>query len=109
MGGMPNGGGGAGIGGNTGSGPCMGLCAGATSVPPNTNSGALGTATTCHEVVGTITGVVCGNFAAPRTLSINGTVVNCGGGNMPLPAKKNGGYCLQSTAGNYSYAYFATY
>jgi hypothetical protein len=106
-GGAPTGG--AGVGGNTGAGPCMGLCTGALSVAMGTNSGPLGTASTCHEVVGNLSGIVCGNFAPPRTLSVNGSPIACGGGNVTVPAKRNGGYCVQTTAGNYSFAYFAPY
>jgi hypothetical protein len=52
----------------------------------------------------------CGNFVSPRTLSINGTVMSCTGGNWPsLPAKRNGGYCVQTTAGDNAWAYFATF
>jgi hypothetical protein len=87
----------------------MGLCAGATLVPPKVNSGPLGTGATCHEVVGTVAGVVCGNFLAPRTFSVNGTMVPCPSSITNLPTKKNGGYCMQTSPGNYSYAYFSTY
>jgi len=32
------------------------------------------------------------------------------GGNWPsLPAKRNGGYCFQATAGDFAWAYFATF
>jgi hypothetical protein len=47
---------------------------------------------------------------SPRTFSVNGTIVSCSGGNWSsLPAKRNGGYCLQSSAGNYAWAYFTTW
>jgi hypothetical protein len=31
------------------------------------------------------------------------------GGTITLPAEKNGGYCMQAGAGDYSYAYFTTF
>jgi hypothetical protein len=46
----------------------------------------------------------------PRNFIVNGTSIDCvvsDGG--PLPATRNGGYCMQASAGNYSYAYFVTY
>ncbi len=66
---------------------------------------------TCQEVTGgTITSMVCGNFVAPRTFSVNGTPEDCvKGGTIPLPAAKNGGYCMQAGAGDNSYAYFTTF
>ena len=30
-------------------------------------------------------------------------------GNYSLPAKRSGGYCLEASAGKYSYAYFSTF
>ena len=93
-----------------GTGPCAGICANPGEVAPNTNSGDLGTAETCDEVIGNVRNMVCGNFVAPRTLTVNGTAeFPCGGGNVTLPAARNGGFCMQASAGNYSYAYFATY
>jgi hypothetical protein len=75
------------------------------------NSGALGTGATCQEVTGgSLTGFVCDNFVAPRTFTVNGTSFNCvTGGTFSLPAQRNGGYCMQASAGDYSYAFFATY
>src|SRR4029079_11497783 len=91
-------------------GPCAGLCTNPRSVPPATNSGDLGTGATCDEVVGAaVTQTVCGNFVAPRTFSVNGTPVDCAtGGAFALPPPRNGGFCMQASAGNYSYAYFGT-
>ena len=74
------GGNGGGAGGTTGAagmiggtGPCAGICANPGEVAPNTNSGDLGTAETCDEVIGNVRNMVCGNFVAPRTLTVNGT------------------------------------
>ena len=97
--------------GATGTGPCAGLCTSTATIAPKANSGDLGTGATCQEVTGgTVTGLVCGNFVAPRTFTVNGMSFNCtSGGTFTLPAEKNGGYCMQASAGNYSYAYFGTY
>ncbi len=74
------------------------------------NSGDLGTAATCDEVVGSVAHMVCGNFVAPRTFTVNGMTINCvAGGSFTLPAPRNGGFCMEASAGNYSYAYFTTY
>jgi len=59
-----------------------------------------------------VTHIVCGNFVSPRTMTVNGTSIDCvsnGGANTTLPAARNGGYCFQASAGQYSYAYFSTY
>jgi hypothetical protein len=93
-----------------GTGPCAGLCSNPVSTPPKINSGDLGTGATCNEVVGTVTGLVCGNFVAPRTFSVNGTSYDCvngAGGTLPAPVK--GGFCMQASAGTFSYAYFTTF
>jgi hypothetical protein len=95
--------------GPSGTGPCAGLCSNPGTVPPATASGDLGTDATCDEVVGNITHLVCGNFVAPRTLKVNNVTVTCAGGGVSLPAARNGGWCMQASAGQYSYAYFNTY
>ena len=100
--------GGAGTGGGGGSGPCSDLCGDPTSVAIRKNSGDLGIEATCTEVLGSASGMVCGNFVPPRTLSVNGTIVSCTG-NITLPAERNGGFCFQATAGQYPYAYFSTF
>jgi hypothetical protein len=70
----------------------------------------LGTGATCNEVVGSVTHLVCGNFVAPRTFSVNGTSFDCvAGSGGVLPAPINGGFCMEASAGQYSYAYFTTY
>jgi hypothetical protein len=52
----------------------------------------------------------CGNFVSPRTLSINGTTESCTGANWSsVPAKRNGGYCIQTTTGNNAWAYFTAW
>jgi hypothetical protein len=70
----------------------------------------LGTGATCHELVGSATRVVCGNFVTPRTFSVNGTPVDCiTGGNYFLPPARKGGFCLQASAGDQPWAYFQLY
>jgi hypothetical protein len=102
-------GGGDDAGGDGALGPCAGLCTNPRGVPPATNSGDLGTGATCDEVVGAVTRTACGNFVAPRTFSVNGAPVDCAtGGAFELPPPRNGGFCMQASAGNYSYAYFTT-
>src|SRR4029077_193718 len=94
-----------------GTSPGPGLCTGPiVFTGPNFNSGNLGTAATCHQTLANLAGGNCGNFSGGRTLSINSTLVSCTGGNWSsLPAKRNGGYCFQATAGDFPWAYFATF
>ncbi len=104
--------GGAGTGGSTGTNPCAGLCASPIVFTTATYQATLGTIATCHETVASPQGGNCGNFVAPRSFSVNGAVqtICTTGGNWPsLPAKRNGGYCFQSTMGDHSYAYFGTF
>jgi hypothetical protein len=55
--------------------------------------------------------IVCGNFQTPRTMTVNGTaMIDCvTSGTYPLPAPRNGGFCFQASAGQFSYAYFTTF
>ena len=83
------------------------------SIHPTTSSyqsGALGTGTICRQTTQKVVGGNCGNFAGGRTLSVNGKVMTCNGANWSsIPAPRNGGYCVTTTAGKHSYAYFTTY
>jgi len=101
-------GGAAGTTGTGGTGPCSGICMNPITVPPNTNTGDLGTGATCHEVAGDAGSVVCGNFVASRTFTVNGMTVECAAGGV-LPEARNGGWCIQAGPGDYSYSYFATF
>ena len=93
-----------------GTAPCSSLCTGPTIFSSQSfQSGNLGTAATCHQTVANLTGANCGNFAAGRVFRINDVVTTCNGGNLPLPPKRNGGYCFQSTAGDFPWAYFVTF
>lgn len=98
----------------TGTGPCAGLCSNPVSVAANANSGNLGAAATCHSVLqdpdDPVGNLNCGNFVTPRTLSINGgTAVNCTMNFYPLPAQRNGGWCVETIAGSEAWAWFGTY
>lgn len=90
--------------------PCGGLCTGPTVFAgPSYNSGNLGTGARCFETTANLIGANCGNFASGRTFEVNGTTVTCNGGNISLPAKRNGGYCFEASAGNEAWAYFSTW
>ncbi|KYF62115.1 peptidase [Sorangium cellulosum] len=89
---------------------CSGLCTSPTLFSgPSYNSGNLGTGAVCFETTANLTGANCGNFASGRTFEVNGTAVTCNGGNITLPAKRNGGYCFEASAGNQAWAYFSTW
>ena len=98
-----------GAGGNTGTGPCMGLCNNPTVFTTQSYaSGNLGIAATCHETIVNIQGGNCSNFPAPRTFSVNATLVPCNS-NWTMPAKVRGGYCFQASAGLPAFAAFVTF
>jgi endoglucanase len=95
---------------SSGTNPCASLCSNPIVFTTRSySSGNLGSGATCHEYVGDLGGGNFGNFVSPRTLSINGVSLGSAGGNITLPAKRNGGYCFQATAGSYDYAYFGTW
>jgi hypothetical protein len=71
-------------------------------------AGALGTGAICRETTAAISGVNLSNIAG-RTFNINGVAFVADGNISALPAKVNGGYCLQATAGGADYASFATW
>ncbi len=88
--------------------PCTGLCSSPTQFPGGTYSQTnLGVAAFCYETTGAINGGGCSNFVAPRTLSVNGTVMNCVG--WTVPARRNGGYCVYGPAGGHTYDAFNTW
>jgi hypothetical protein len=91
--------------------PCASFCSSPiVFTGPNYNSGNLGAQATCHETTTNLAGGVCGNMVSPRQLKVNGQVMTCNGGNWAaLPTKVNGGYCVQTTAGDFPWAYFATW
>ena len=103
--------GGGGAGGSSGTGPCAGVCANPTKIPAqNFNSMGVGLGAACFETTFNILGGNCFNFTG-RTLKLNGTTETCTGSNWPtpLPAKKNGGYCIDVSAGSNASAGFVTF
>jgi hypothetical protein len=67
------------------------------------NSGSFGTTGAyCFRTADTISGWNCSNFTG-RTLKVNGTAIaTCG--TLPLPAKFNGYYYFDASAGGVDYA-----
>ncbi|HTB61701.1 MAG TPA: hypothetical protein VLC06_27765 [Polyangia bacterium] len=96
--------------GSTGTGPCAGLCDSPTTFTTESySSGDVGTGAACFETTASIQGGNCSNVAAPRTFSVNGKVETCGQNWPSLPAKIDGGYCFQFTAGTPDYSAFTTF
>ncbi|MET0793561.1 MAG: hypothetical protein ABW061_18725, partial [Polyangiaceae bacterium] len=92
----------------SGSAPCAGLCSSPTIfTTQGYQSGSLGSGATCHQTSANLQGVQCYNVTSPRTFSVNGNVVSCS--TSTPPAKRNGGYCIQTSAGNPTWASFATW
>jgi subtilisin family serine protease len=90
--------------------PCSGLCSSPTQFTgPSYSSGNLGTAATCSQTTANLSGANCGQFASSRTFRVNNVLVTCNGGNFTLPAKRNGGYCFQASAGDFPWAYYTTW
>lgn len=88
-------------------GPCNGICANPVTFTwtGSYQSGPLGTGRICRETTQAVAGGTCGGLAGGRTLAVNGTIMTCNGQNWSsLPAKRNGGYCVTTTAGNNSWA-----
>ena len=96
---------------STNQGPCAGYCTNpVTFNATNYQSGNLGTAATCQQTTAPLRGGTCGNFVYPRKLYVNGVAMTCNWNNWPtIPPAKNGGYCVYTTSGNYSYAGFSTW
>ena len=95
-----------------GSSPCAGLCSNPVNFTINGSYQAsnIGTGAVCYQTTSILHGGNCGNVASGRTLSVNGSQRPCTGANWSsVPAARNGGYCIQTTSGNYSYAYFTTW
>ena len=88
--------------------PCSGLCSNPIVFTGPSYYTQLGTSATCHQTTSNLSGFVCRQFTAPRTLSVNGSVVTCNDQQQAAPAKRNGGYCFQASTGNPTWAYFQT-
>jgi hypothetical protein len=97
--------------GATGTGPCAGLCDNPTTfTTASYSSGNVGTGAACFETTASILGGNCSNVSAPRTFSVNGKVETCGQNwPTPLPAKIDGGYCFQFSAGTPDFSAFTTF
>jgi len=94
--------------------PCAGQCTGPVDFTfplyGSYQSGNLGTGAICRRTMSNISGGNCGNFHSPRTLQVNGVTKVCNGQNwQSIPAKRNGGYCIQATSGDYAWAYFTAW
>jgi hypothetical protein len=88
--------------------PCAGLCSNPVNITwvGSYQGGGLGSSALCYQTTQNIAGGNCGNFVSPRTLKVNGVTEGCDIGNWAsIPAKRNGGYCIQITAGNYPWAF----
>ena len=84
--------------------PCASFCSPDTVIATQSYGNSnIGTGAACYSTTFPISAMNCGNMTG-RTMSVNGTAIDCN--NPVLPAKVNGGYCFQATAGGYSYAYF---
>lgn len=95
-------------------GPCAGLCNNPVvfnvAADGNFQSGNLGTGATCFETQSRLIGGESTNLVAPRQLTVNGRVqTQSGNWNLPLPPFRHNGYCIQTTAGNQSFASFAVW
>jgi hypothetical protein len=92
--------------------PCASFCQNPTSFSFGGayQSGNLGTGAVCRETTMSIAGGNCGSLVGGRALYVNGVQMTCNYQNWPsVPAPANGGYCVQVTPGNYSWAYFTVF
>jgi hypothetical protein len=96
-------------GGGGGTNPCAQFCQNATVFNgSNYSSGNLGTGAVCRETTTNIGGGGRYNMSG-RTFSINGVAMSSSDGPYTLPAKVNGGYCFQATAGGLDYASYSSW
>lgn len=89
--------------------PCDGICSNPVvfNWSGSYQSGQLQTGAVCRETTQNVAGGNCGNLVAPRSLSVNGTVMTCNNQNWSnVPPKRNGGYCVSTTPGSHPYAFF---
>jgi hypothetical protein len=92
--------------------PCTNLCSNPKefTISGSFQSGAIGTGAVCLETTAVIHGGNCGNFVSPRILTVNGTHEPCDVGNWAsIPAPRNGGYCIQTTSGNYPWGFITAW
>jgi len=92
---------------STGTNPCASLCSNPLVFSgPNYQSGNVGTGAVCRETKSVLHAGNCSNISG-RTLKVNGVTMSC---NLwTLPAPRNGGYCVQVTAGTPDWTSFATW
>jgi len=92
--------------------PCTGLCNNPVSFGINGSfqSGPIGTGAVCLQTKAVVHGGNCGNFVSPRSLKVNGTTEVCNNLNWAaIPPARNGGYCIQTTAGNQPWAFITAW
>jgi spore coat protein A, manganese oxidase len=93
--------------------PCAGLCNNPITftVPDGGNfqSGPLGTGATCHQTTSEISSGSGSSFVSPRQLTVNGKLMPLNGNWTALPSQRHEGYCIQTTAGNNSFAAFTAF
>lgn len=88
--------------------PCASFCEDATVISwdETYQGGGLGSGAICLETTQEVAGGNCGNFAPGRELTVNGVEMPCNNQNWSsLPEKADGGYCIQTTEGDYPWAY----
>lgn len=89
--------------------PCGNFCTNPQQISwtGNYQSGALGTGAVCRETTQPVVGGNCGGLTGGRQLTVNGVTMPCNSQNWStVPPAVNGGYCVQTTAGNESWAFF---
>jgi subtilisin family serine protease len=90
-------------------GACVGLCSNPKIININGSyqSGNLGTGAGCFETSSPLHSGNCGNFTGARTMKLNGTQMTCNNQNWSsVPGSRNGGFCIQTSAGNYPWSFF---
>lgn len=92
-------------------GPCDSLCSPTSTFPWSSgsyNSGQLGTGAICLETTHAVAGGNCSNLFNGRQLQVNDVTQTCNGQNWSsVPAPRNGGYCIELSAGERWDAAFA--
>jgi hypothetical protein len=94
--------------------PCSGLCNNPVKFTvadgSNFQSGNIGTGAGCFETQSRLALGESSSFVAPRQLTVNQRVEPLNGNwTSPLPPMRHNGYCIQTTAGNNSFAAFAAW
>jgi hypothetical protein len=83
--------------------PCAGICDDPVQLDQNQNDN-IGKDELCIERTASINGGNCSNLDENRTLTINGTQMNCDWQDWnTIPAPVDGGYCIHITAGGFDY------